>query len=58
MYANFNTPVRIHAEEIDFSVDVSRLPYWQMRSAKKSRFSGLDLADEIVQRALRIRSDE
>jgi hypothetical protein len=42
----------------DFSVDASRLPYWETRAVPKRRLSSRDLADEVVQLALAMKNGE
>jgi hypothetical protein len=54
-YANRSKPELVSEEPFDFDVDALRLPFWETRTKPRQRFSSKTLADEVVQRALRVR---
>jgi hypothetical protein len=54
-YANRSKPELVSEEALDFNIDGLRLPFWETRKKPRQRFSSKTLADEVVQRALRVR---
>lgn len=55
IYANRRKPEELSVEAIDFNVDPARLPFWESRNVPRRRFSSRTLADDIVQRVLKLR---
>lgn len=58
MYANRRNPEELSVEAIDFNVDPARLPFWGTRNVPRRRFSSRTLADDIVQRVLKLREPD
>jgi hypothetical protein len=53
-YANRSKPELVSEEPFDFNVDALRHPFWETRKKPRRRFSSTTLADEVVQRAVRM----